>query len=172
MPAARAVSSSFLLSAAVFLLAAAADAKPTNPKIVLGKSIGDVKVGMTRAGVERILGTGLVLGHKGVRIEDWPKLGIGVFFKGGSRSAKAFGAETRNPGYQTAQGIRFGSTAKAVTSAYGSGGCVSADNPTPEDPYKECTLHGPPGRVTIFYFDALGEVERIALGAGSIASLP
>jgi hypothetical protein len=163
-----------LLTAApvVVLLAAAADAKPTNSKIVLGQSIGDIKVGMTRAKVEKILGAGEVIGHKAVRIEEWSKLGLGVFFKGGKLSAKAFGAETNNPGYFTPQGIRFGSATKAVTGAYGTANCVSADNPTPEAPYKECTRHGPAGRVTIFYFDPAGEVVRIALGADSIASLP
>jgi hypothetical protein len=156
----------------VVLVAVTADAKPTNPKIVLGQSIGDIKVGMTRARVERILGPGQVIGHKGVRIEDWPKLGLGVFFKGGKLSAKTIGAETNNPAYYTPQGIRFGSATKAVTGAYGTANCVSADNPTPENPYKECTRHGPAGRVTIFYFDPAGEVDRIALGADSIASLP
>jgi hypothetical protein len=161
-----------LTVAATALLAAAADAKPTNPKIVLGKSIGDIKVGMTRAGVEKSLGPGQLAGHKGVRVEDWPKLGVAVFFNGAKPSSKTIGAETINPAYYTPQGIRFGSPTKDVTTAYGTANCVNADNPTPENPYKECTRHGPAGRVTIFYFDPPGDVDRIVVGANSIASLP
>jgi len=148
-----------------------AQAKPTNPKIVLGQSIGDVSVGMTRARVERILGHGLVMGHTGVRVEIWSKWGLSVFFKGALQSAKTIGGVTNNPGYATPQRIRFGSTTANVEGAYPSLHCKESDAPTPDNPWKSCTRDGPSGRATIFYFDVEGEVNRIAVGVSSIASL-
>jgi hypothetical protein len=88
-----------------FVAGEVAQAKLTNYHIVLGKSIGAVSVGMTRAQVERVLGPGFVIGRKGARVELWSKLGLTFFFKGSSRSAKSFGGETSNVGYETAQHV-------------------------------------------------------------------
>jgi hypothetical protein len=162
------------LLAVAFLAAGAAEAKLTNYHIVLGKTIGAVSVGMTRARVESLLGPGLLIGRKGVRVELWSKLGLTFFFKGSSRSAKNFGGETRNVGYETPQHIRVTSTTAEVEGAYPSLHCAASQDSNPDRPWKSCTRHGPSGRVTIFYFDAqgMGDVTRIAVGASSIASMP
>jgi hypothetical protein len=157
--------------AVVFTVNGVAQAKPTNPKITLGQSIGDVSVGMTRARVERILGHGLVMGHTGVRVEIWSKSGLSFFFKGSSPAAKTIGGVTNNPGYATPQHIRYGSTTATVEAAYPSLNCKASDAPTAENPWKFCTRNGPSGRATIFYFDTEGEVVRIAVGVSSLASL-
>jgi hypothetical protein len=149
---------------AVALVAAGvAQAKLTNFHIALGQSIGAVKVGMTRAQVERRLGHGFVVGRRGVRVELWSKLGLTFFFKGSSRSAKNFGGETSNVGYATPQHVRVTSTTAEVTGAYSSLHCVDSQDSNPNRPWKSCTRHGPAGRVTIFYFDGpgRGDVTRI-----------
>ena len=69
----------FAIFAVSFAAAGVAQAKHTNYHIVLGKSIGAVSVGMTRAQVESLLGHGLVIGRKGVRVELWSKLGLTFF---------------------------------------------------------------------------------------------
>jgi hypothetical protein len=162
-----------LTLAVAILIASSAGAKLTNHRIVLGKSIGAISVGMTRARVEQILGLGVVIGgRKGVLVESWNKLGLAFFFKGRSESAKTLGGVTTNPAYDTPQGIRIGSTTQDVTSAYGSAHCFKADNVTAENPYKRCERHAPAGRVTVFYFDVSGDVDRIAVGTDSIASQP
>lgn len=166
------LSSIAVIAIVALLLSVAAQAKLTNHKIVLGKSIGDISVGMTRAQVEQRLGKGLVIGRMGVRVEDWLQLGLAFFFRGSGPTAKNFGGETRNPAYHTPQGIRFGSTTAQVLAAYGSAHCADSGDSNPDHLYKECTRHGPTGRVTIFYFDGMGEVSRIALGADSVASMP
>jgi hypothetical protein len=166
------LSSTLLIAIVALVASGAAQAKLTNHRIVLGKSIGDISVGMTRAQVEQRLGNGVVFGHMGVRVEDWHKLGLSFFFRGSGPTAKNFGGVTNNPAYHTPQGIRFGSRTAGVLAAYGSGHCVASGDSSPDHPYKECTRHGPSGRVTIFYFDGVGEVDRIALGADSIASSP
>jgi hypothetical protein len=164
----------FAIVAIAFVAAGVAQAKLTNYHIVLGKSIGGVKVGMTRGQVESLLGHGLVIGRKGVRVELWSKLGLTFFFKGSSRSAKNFGGETSNVGYETPQHIQVTSTTAEVEGAYPSLHCTDSQDSNPDRPWKSCTRHGPTGRVTIFYFDAKGEgdVTRIAVGASSIASMP
>jgi hypothetical protein len=163
----------FAILAATFVAAGVAQAKLTNYHVVLGKSIGAVSIGMTRAQVERLLGHGLLIGRKGVRVELWSKLGLTFFFKGSSPSAKNFGGETNNVGYETPQHIRVTSTTAEVKGAYPSSHCVDSQDSNPDRPWKSCTRHGPTGRVTIFYFDARGggDVTRIALGASSIASM-
>jgi hypothetical protein len=167
----RALRAGLLALAVGIMTAGAADAKLTNHRIVLGKSIGAISVGMTRARVEQLLGSGLVIGgKKGIVVESWNKLGLGFFFKGRSQSAKTLGGVTTNPAYDTPQGIRVGSTTQDVTGAYGSAHCFKSDNVAPEHPYKRCERHGPAGRVTVFYFDAAGDVDRIAVGTDSIAS--
>jgi hypothetical protein len=154
--------------------AGVAQAKHTNYHIVLGKSIGAVSVGMTRAQVESLLGHGLVIGRKGVRVELWSKLGLTFFFKGSSRSAKNFGGETSNVAYETPQHIRVTSTTAEVEGAYPSLHCTDSQDSNPARPWKSCTRRGPAGRVTIFYFDASGngDVTRIVVGASSVASVP
>jgi hypothetical protein len=164
----------FAILAVAFVAAGVAQAKLTNYHIVLGKSIGAVKVGMTRAQVESLLGHGFLIGRKGVRVELWSKPGLTFFFKGSSRSAKNFGGETSNVGYETPQHIRVTSTTAEVEGAYPSLHCIHSQDSNPDRPWKSCTRNGPIGRVTIFYFDARGQgdVTRIALGASSIASMP
>jgi hypothetical protein len=168
------ISRALAILGVTFVAAAVAHATLTNHKIVLGRSIGDVSVGMTRAHVERLLGHGLLIGRKGVRVELWSKLGLTFFFKGSVRSAKNFGGETSNPAYDAPQSIRVTSTTAEVESAYPSLHCTDSQDSNPNRPWKSCTRHGPAGRVTIFYFDAHGhgDVTRIAVGAGSIASMP
>jgi hypothetical protein len=167
-------SRAFAILVVAFVATGVAQAKLTNYHIVLGKSIGAVKVGMTRAHVESLLGHGLLIGRKGVRVELWSKLGLTFFFNGSSQSAKNFGGETSNVAYATQQHIRVTSTTAEVEGAYPSLHCTPSQDSNPNRPWKSCTRHGPAGRVTIFYFDARGEgdVTRIALGASSIASMP
>src|SRR5271166_2510155 len=171
MPAAWLMRSGVAIVAVAFAASGVAEATPTNPKITLGQSIGDVSVGMTRARVERILGHGLVMGHTGVRVEIWSKWGLSFFFKGSSPAAKTIGGVTNNPGYATPQHIGYGSSTAKVEAAYPSLSCKASDAPTAENPWKFCTRSGPSGRVTIFYFDSEGDVVRIAVGVSSIASL-
>ncbi len=163
----------FAILAIAFVATGVAQAKLTNYHIVLGKSIGAVSVGMTRAQVEGLLGPGLVIGRKGVRGELWSKLGLTFFFKGSSRSAKNFGGETSNVGYETPQHIRVTSTTAEVEGAYPSLHCAASQDSNPNRPWKSCTRHGPTRRVTIFYFDAQGggDVTRIAVGASSLTSM-
>lgn len=164
-----------LVALAVSCVAAgAAQAKHTNYHIVLGKSIGAVSVGMTRAQVEGLFGHGLVLGRNGVRLELWSKLGLTFFFRGSSPAAKTFGGETNNVAYETPQHIRVTSTTAEVEGAYPSLHCTDSQDSNPARPWKSCTRHGPAGRVTIFYFDASGggDVTRIVVGASSVAALP
>jgi hypothetical protein len=164
----------FAILAVAFVAAGVAQARLTNYHIGLGKSIGAVKVGMTRAQVESLLGHGFLIGRKGVRVELWSKLGLTFFFKGSSQSAKNFGGETSNVGYETPQHIRVTSTTAEVEGVYPSLHCADSQDSNPDRPWKSCTRNGPAGRVTIFYFDAKGEgdVTRMALGASSIASMP
>ena len=170
----RPLSRVFAILAVALVAAGVAQAKLTNSKIVLGKSIGAISVGMTRAQVERLLGHGYLLGQKGVRVEIWSGLGLTFLFKGSARSAKNFGGETKNVAYETPQHIRVTSTTAEVEAAYPSLQCVNSQDSNPDRPWKSCARHGPTGRVTIFYFDAQGQgdVTRIALGANSVASMP
>jgi hypothetical protein len=149
-------------------------AKIKDVEIVPGKSIGPVSVGMTRAQVEGILGRGVVLGRKGTRVEEWSSPGLAFFFKGSSRSAKTFGGVVSKAYFATAQHISVGAKTAQVEGAYPSLHCKPSEDPEhPEHPWKSCTRLGPPGRITIFYFDkSEGEVTRIAVGASSIASTP
>jgi hypothetical protein len=126
---------------------------------------------MTRASVERILGKGVVIGHKGVRVEIWSKYRLSFFFRGSSASAKVIGGVTNNPAYRTPEHIEYGSSEAAVEKAYPSLHCKESDAPTAEDPFKYCTRSGPTGYATTFYFDTEGEVERIAVGLNSLAAV-
>ncbi len=160
--------------ATALIAAGVAEAKLTNHRIVLGKAIGAISVGMTRSSVEGILGPGRDIGGRGTRVELWSKLGLTVFFKGGSRAARNFGVETTNVAYDAPQNIRVTSTTAEVEAAYPSLQCTDSQDSNPDRPWKSCTRQGPAGRVTVFYFDAQGQgdVTRIVVGANSVASMP
>jgi len=154
---------------AALALAGAAQAKITNLVIVPGTSIGPVSVGETRAAVELALGHGVVAGSTpGATIEMWAKLRLAVIFTGTSASGKTIAIEAAGVPWYTKRHIAYASTTKATTTAYPGMTCHPADAPTAESPDKYCTLNGPAGRDTIFYFTAGdGDVERIVVGVTS-----
>jgi len=170
------------LLAVALTASAVAQAKLTSDKIVLGRAMGDIAVGMTRAHVEGLvdpsLGRGLVIGGRGVRVEVWArkgaKISLSAFFKGASLTSRAIGFVTNNPAYSGPHNIRVTSTTAEVEAAFPSLHCSDSQDSNPDRPYKSCAVYGPSGRVTIFYFDApgAGDVTRIALGVASIASMP
>jgi hypothetical protein len=155
---------------AALALAGAAQAKITNVVIVPGTSIGPVSVGETRAAVEATLGHGVAVGARGVTVEMWAKLRLAVFFTGTAASGKTIGVEAAGVPWYTKRHIAYASSTKAVKTAYAGMACHPADAPTAENPDKYCTLNGPAGRDTIFYFTAGdGEVARIVVGVNSFA---
>ena len=92
--------------------------------IVPGRSIGPIKIGMTRTAVYRALGqpgfTNVTGGNRTSVYDDWT-----ITFRGAGASAPAFLVGSRITRYRTSKGVRVGSTAGQVRAAYPVARCYS-----------------------------------------------
>lgn len=138
----------------------------TSSIVTPGRSIGNLKIGMTIAQVSRYLGAGQLLTRHPTAVAYYlygtrASGEYTVLFTGHPRTAVAIGERTGV--MHTASGIRVGSSLAAVQAAYP----VQCDTSVKEAPMEEdasgaCDLPGPAGRATRFTFRQ-GDVETIGV---------
>ncbi len=162
------------LTATVLAAAPAADAKLKSHKIVPGRSVGGVSIGMTRHQVEGMLGADHVKKasiKRGFYLAEYANYGILVYYRGGS-NAGVVGVSTSASSFKTPEHISVGSSLGELESAYPDllcgGQTEGPAKPDPSQPYSGyCDHEGPSGRVTRFGVGGLNSVQSVAVSKTS-----
>jgi hypothetical protein len=146
----------------------------TSSTITLGRSIGNLKIGMTIAQVAAYLGPGQLLNsrHKGVvSFYQYGNPSSGSYtalFAGHPRIAVNIGEHTGV--MHTPEGIRLGSTLAQLEAAYPQLQCETGlREAQPESATGFCDLHQPRGRATRFGLTH-GEVDVIGVARSAYIS--
>lgn len=143
------------VTAAVLSGCSGGDSQSHNRLIVLGQSIGGVRIGEPRSSVEKALGHGKSL-RRGLVWYFGDRLLVDYWVHDRLQTWVG-GLETRWPGFHTRPGIRVGSSRKDLRPLHvtcGGGGCdlAARPEPPPDAPGTAFTMHrGKVVRIDVFY---------------------